>query len=138
MEQHIELKVKKNIEKGFKIFFKIVFGILFVIAVALVLGYGVMWLWNGLMPDIFGLNTIGYWQAVGILVLAKLFFGGFGGHASRKGGKRSKRHCMSRKGKLPKTDFSKWKHYEKFWEEEGEKAYNAYVEGLKKEEREGQ
>ncbi|MDR2010877.1 MAG: hypothetical protein LBQ22_10395 [Bacteroidales bacterium] len=37
----------------------------------------VMLLWNWLMPSIFGLITINFWQALGILVLARILFGGF-------------------------------------------------------------
>ncbi|MBK9190473.1 MAG: hypothetical protein IPM77_02660 [Crocinitomicaceae bacterium] len=35
----------------------------------------VMYLWNWLMPEIFGLTTITFWQALGILVLSKILFG---------------------------------------------------------------
>ena len=41
-----------------------------------VFGFVVMWLWNWLMPAIFGLHAVSYWQALGLLVLSKLFFGG--------------------------------------------------------------
>ncbi|MDR1919923.1 MAG: hypothetical protein LBQ65_09810 [Tannerellaceae bacterium] len=44
------------------------------------LGAGVMVLWNALVPDIFGGASIGFWQAVGLFVLARLLVGGFGGH----------------------------------------------------------
>ena len=39
----------------------------------------VMLLWNWLMPSIFGLGEISFWQALGILVLCRLLFGSFGG-----------------------------------------------------------
>ncbi len=39
----------------------------------------VMFIWNWLMPSIFGLVTIGFWQALGMLVLARILFGGIGG-----------------------------------------------------------
>ena len=39
----------------------------------------VMWLWNWLMPAVFGLHAISYWQALGVLVLSKILFGSFGG-----------------------------------------------------------
>jgi hypothetical protein len=49
-----------------------------------VLGFGVMRLWNWLMPGLFGLHPIHFWQGVGLLVLSKILFGGFrgrpGGH----------------------------------------------------------
>ena len=37
----------------------------------------IMSLWNWLMPALFGLHVIRFWQAVGILVLSKILFGGF-------------------------------------------------------------
>ena len=39
----------------------------------------VMLLWNALMPDLFGLGSIDALQALGLLVLARILFGGFGG-----------------------------------------------------------
>jgi len=48
-----------------------------------VFGFVVQWLWNWLMPSLFGLRLIGYWQAVGILVLSKILFGGFRGRPGR-------------------------------------------------------
>jgi Ca2+/H+ antiporter, TMEM165/GDT1 family len=41
--------------------------------------FAVMWLWNRLMPVIFGLHAISFWQALGLLVLSKILFGGFRG-----------------------------------------------------------
>ncbi len=41
-----------------------------------------MWLWNWLMPTIFSLSTITFWQAAGILALSKILFSG--GHWSRQ------------------------------------------------------
>jgi hypothetical protein len=43
-------------------------------------------LWNCIMPDIFGVKTIGYWQAMGVFALAKILFGfnsGWGGKRRR-------------------------------------------------------
>ena len=45
-------------------------------AFALVLGLAVMWLWNWLMPTLFGLPQLTYLQAVGLLVLSHLLFRG--------------------------------------------------------------
>jgi hypothetical protein len=36
-------------------------------------------LWNALMPSIFGLPAIGFWQALGLLLLGRILFGGFRG-----------------------------------------------------------
>lgn len=34
-------------------------------------------LWNGVLTDVLGVKVITYWQALGLLVLAKILFGGF-------------------------------------------------------------
>lgn len=39
----------------------------------------VMYLWNWLLPALFGWKLIGFWQALGLLVLCRMLFGGFGG-----------------------------------------------------------
>jgi hypothetical protein len=52
------------------------FAVLFVVVLAGV-GFLVMGLWNWLMPALFGLKLITYWQAVGLLILSKILFGGF-------------------------------------------------------------
>ncbi len=38
----------------------------------------VMFLWNLLIPDIFGFKAINFWQSLGLLALSRLFFGGLG------------------------------------------------------------
>jgi len=55
--------------------------VLFVAAI----GFVVMSLWNALMPAIFGWPLIGYWQAMGLLILCRILFGGFRGAAARGG-----------------------------------------------------
>jgi hypothetical protein len=42
-------------------------------------GTAVQHLWNWLMPPIFGLHVITYWQALGLLGLSWLLFGGWRG-----------------------------------------------------------
>lgn len=44
------------------------------LVVALVVPLPLMWLWNWLMPDIFGLTTIGYWQSLGLMLLSTILF----------------------------------------------------------------
>jgi hypothetical protein len=39
----------------------------------------VMFLWNALLPGIFGLPVIHYWQSAGLLILMRILFGGIGG-----------------------------------------------------------
>jgi hypothetical protein len=62
----------------------VLFALLFFVVLAL-LGWVVMSLWNWLTPTLFGWKIIGYWQAVGLIVLCRLLFGGFGSPRSRGG-----------------------------------------------------
>ena len=55
-----------------------VFIAVFLLVLAL-MGFIVMSLWNWLLPALFGFKMIAYWQAVGLIVLCKLLFGGFRG-----------------------------------------------------------
>src|SRR6266852_4312535 len=52
-------------------------GFLLLIAVG---GELVQQLWNWLLPPLFGWRQITFWQAVGILALCRILFGGFGRH----------------------------------------------------------
>ncbi len=56
--------------KGLKI-------VLFVGLAVFLFGYIVMSLWNMVVNPIFGLPLLSFWQAIGLLILAKLLFGGF-------------------------------------------------------------
>lgn len=103
----------------------IVLGIGAIAGLAILFGFIIMWLWNWLMPELFDLPYINYWQAVGLFILSKILIGGFGG--GRSGGKHH--HNKSCEGKKKhQGDFSKWKHYDKYWEEEGDQAYQNYVQ----------
>jgi len=53
--------------------------LVFAALAALVLSFVVMYLWNWLMPAVFGLRLITFWQALGLLLLSKILFGGFRG-----------------------------------------------------------
>jgi hypothetical protein len=52
-----------------------VLGILLFIAVG---GEVVKYLWNWLLPPMFGWREITFWQAVGLLALSRILFGGHG------------------------------------------------------------
>lgn len=62
---------------------KIIKVILIAIVAVAVFGYVVMALWNRLIPPIFGWHSVTFWQAVGLLVLSKILFGGFRGGPGR-------------------------------------------------------
>ena len=80
------------IKKGLMILF-------FGIAAILVFGFVVMSLWNAILPLVLGVKVITFWQALGILLLSKILFGGFGGSRHR-GGWRNKGKWMEMKDKF--------------------------------------
>lgn len=98
----------------------IIFGTIFITGLAILFGFIIMWLWNWLMPMIFGLTILTFWEAVGVFILFKILLGGCGGF----GGKDKK---TSKCNHESKGEFSKWKHYDNFWREEGNEAYEAYL-----------
>jgi hypothetical protein len=56
-------------------------------ALALLIGIGgeiVMHLWNWLAPPVFGWHEITFWQALGLLALTRILFGGFGCRGSSR------------------------------------------------------
>lgn len=80
------------IKKGIMI---LVFGI----AAILVFGLVVMSLWNAILPAVLGVKAISFMQALGILLLSKILFGGFGGGRHR-GGWRNNGKWMEMKDKF--------------------------------------
>ena len=54
-------------------------------------GTVVMLLWNWLAPELFGLRLVTFWQALGLLALCRILFGGFG-----LGGGGHRRHSRGR------------------------------------------
>jgi Ca2+/H+ antiporter, TMEM165/GDT1 family len=65
------------IKKGILLFF------IFIIAI-LAFGFVVMSLWNNILPAVItGVKPISFVQALGVLVLSKILFGGFGGKGWR-------------------------------------------------------
>lgn len=53
------------------------FGLMF-LAVVIALTLLVMSLWNALIPALFGLKSLSFWNALGLLVLCRVLFGGMG------------------------------------------------------------
>lgn len=99
-------------------------GIILAVIFAFLFGYFVMLLWNWIMPALFGLPEITYWMGFGIILLGRLIFGNFGpGHHKRDSDRKNhfRYKCRSYKNQ-------KWQHYDDFWDAEGEKAFDSYVE----------
>jgi hypothetical protein len=104
----------------------------------LIFGLIVQMLWDWLMPAIFHLPKINYWQAFGIIILGKLIFGSFGhdGHHHRPHFPRHfhhlhHSHCQNgwddAKSKN-KGHWKNWEHYEDWWSKEGKAAFENYID----------
>lgn len=107
-------------------------GAVLAVVFAIVFGFFVMLLWNWLMPDLFNIQyQITFWQAAGLILLARLIFGHIG-HGHRHPRHHESHFPFSREKSRFKNKFyhdkSPWKFYHKFWEEEGKKAFHDYVE----------
>ena len=129
--------------KGFRIAGRVVLGIIAAAVFALVFGYLVMILWNWLMPAIFRLPEIGYWQAFGIVILAKLVFGSVGGHGNGRQprNRRVRREPgLDRQGPFEEGEGESgggdwreffnpyhWERYRDFWRDEGRQAFERYT-----------
>ena len=70
-----------------KLMLMIPIGIGAIVLVSVVGGYSVRFLWNWLLPELFGWPEISFWQALGLLALCRILFGGLG----RGGGDRSRK-----------------------------------------------
>ena len=60
-------------------------GILLFVAIG---GTIVMLLWNAILPALVGWPPLTFWQALGLLVLCRILFGGSGGHRGFRSGLR--------------------------------------------------
>jgi len=62
----------------------------FILGFTALFSFAVYKLWNGILVDVLGVKLITFWQALGILVLSKILFGGFrgrphfGGHVRQR------------------------------------------------------
>lgn len=76
------------------------------------LGWLVMLLWNWLLPELFlGAQPVSYAQALGILLLSKILFGGFRGgcHGRWKEGRGQGEHLTQEEREQLKSEFkSRW------------------------------
>lgn len=88
-------------------FFKVLkIGVFGVLAVTVV-GFVLMSLWNVLMPGIFAVHAISFWQAIGLLILSKILFGGFRGFGG--GGPRWRRRMIERWEQMSPEEREKFK-----------------------------
>jgi hypothetical protein len=59
-------------------------GILAVVLFIVIGGTLVQQLWNWLLPPLFGWRQLTFWQALGLLALCRILFGGFGRHGCHR------------------------------------------------------
>ena len=112
-----------------------VLGIAGAFLLGLLFGNLIMWLWNWLMPSLFGLRIIGFWEGLGLFLLAKILFG-FGGSSSTGDGDKKHHHGKHHhrcNGEGEKRDWKDWEYYDDWWEEDGKTSFHAYAENMKKE-----
>ena len=67
---------------------KAVFIPIIIAAGSVVFGGAVMLLWNSILPGLIHVGEISFWQALGLLVLSKILFGGWGHKAGHWGHRR--------------------------------------------------
>jgi hypothetical protein len=120
---------KKGVRVG-RVILAIVAGIFIAVLLGLALGWLVQFLWNATLAVIFGIPQITYWQAVGLFILAKLFFS-LGHHRGqdlhhKKVDNRWHRWIGVANDEtvdLPEdTTF-----FKKYWQEKGREAFEEYV-----------
>ncbi len=114
---------------------RVIGGLSLLFLFALLFGLIVQLLWNWLMPALFGITAITFWQAVAIVVLAKILFGGFGWKHGDQRFPHSGRLPWHRSGAtegLPEEARKNGAQYRRFWDEEGREAFGAYLERSKK------
>jgi hypothetical protein len=105
---------------------------------ALIFGLLVQWLWGVTLAPLFNLPRLTYWQAVGLIILAKLLFGGVGHpHKDSDHSFRHKKWHDRFEGFHRKNDFSSdrknsnmenGEYYREFWEKEGKKAFEDFLD----------
>ena len=101
-------------------------GVILAALFVLVFSVVVRAIWNWVMPPIFGLGTVTYWQALGLLVLAKLLFGSV--HGSRGRGRGFGRHRERMHMSGEHWGPANWPQFREYWQTEGRSAFDAYLE----------
>ncbi|MGA2143074.1 MAG: hypothetical protein ABSG94_11735 [Brevinematales bacterium] len=121
---------------------QIVVGRIFgMIIFALIFGYAVQLLWNWLMPGLFNLKQIGYWEGFGIVILTRILFGTILPHPFVHDDQVAKMHFK----RFARDDnfwhgrdrMNKWKFYGEYWNSEGRDAFKKYVEKHEQEMKDG-
>src|SRR5512138_456274 len=105
----------RRVRRMLRIAAMVLAGIAFAALSALVFGLAVQYLWNWVMPDLFGLKAIIYWQAFALVILAKIFFGRFGRHPNGNGHGFGPGRCMGHGHGISRRER---RYFGRYWEEE--------------------
>jgi uncharacterized membrane protein YraQ (UPF0718 family) len=111
----------------------VILGLITAVVFGFLFGYFVQMLWNWLMPPIFGLKAITFWQAFGLIVLAKLIFGSFGHHHDIHKHHKWHKYHHSDEWEI-KGGWKNWSYYDDWWKSQGRKTFEKYIEEQQKSE----
>lgn len=111
-------EVESKHGRMYRVVVHVAFGATVAGLIAAVFGYFVMLLWNGVLPQITAARSITYWQAVGLLLLARILVGGLKGHGSHHG----HGHRHGRRS---------WRDYDQWWNEVGRQSFENFAETAK-------
>ncbi len=117
----------KGPAKVLKVVGLVLLGLIGVTALAIIFGIFVKFLWNALLPDIFGLPEIGYWQAVGMVVLAHIFFGAHNGPPHYERARKRKKSVPAEEAEKYSLNREMELDYAEFWREEGRDAFKSWM-----------
>lgn len=112
-----------------------ILGILTAAIFAFLFGFFVMKLWNWLIPSLFNLRMINYWEGFGLVLLARLIFGSVNhdrGHYRHKHerywpGHHENWNCSENQWRI-KGGWKNWHFYEEWWQTEGRSNFEQYLE----------
>ncbi len=117
--------------RGLRIAGLVAIGIVGIVVFAVVFGLLVRWLWNAVASPVLGLRQITYWQALGLTILARLLFGGLGFNGAQSRARRRSRQRPAAEdgaGVEPTPAGPGPSDYERYWREEGQAAFAAYLQ----------
>ena len=126
----IQFSRSPRFDKTARIFMMVVGGFLMMIIFALLFGLILKFLWNSTVVELFALPTIGYWQAIGLFILAKFFFGfGHGWGFQHQYNKETHKQWHKWHGRKSEGEqiADNDEMLQKYWEEEGKAAYESFL-----------
>lgn len=124
------MKNERRAVKVLKVVGMVIAGAVGALLLAGLFGFIFMHLWNWLMPDLFGIKTITFFQGVGLVILSKILFGSLKHHPGRHIGKHMSRKMKIRcaqLGDFPPEVAENYSEYCEYWEKEGSEGFKRYI-----------